>query len=161
MKVNMILATTYAILASGCSLRNDLPSCESTEAREIVEEVMKDQMPTGTKCAFNTIGVVLVMPVENEAKCQVGVKKATSYPYLDTVVTYGDDFESSFTTYIVKSEDRPEDGLSISCSFGLETKTISKKAHIEQAYKPMTLHLRIFKKDDAGSRPYEYTKERS
>lgn len=156
MKYKGIFALPIIMSCSSCVLQNDPPRCDSKEVRSIVEKVLEKSFINGKGCAHKKGFLKWVKPVSNASECPVGVEKAPVYFPGDTTITYGDDFESSFTSYIIKSEIIPQDGLSVSCSFGLETRTISKNADYDEATKYKTLQLKLFKKDENGGTPYEY-----
>lgn len=71
-------------------------------------------------------------------------------------VMYVDDVVTDFSKYVVRSQEKSNDKLSVSCSFSLHAERKSEKANWNDSLNIRNLSLTLFKEDDKGNRPYEY-----
>lgn len=156
MKLKTTLILPLILSSTGCMLKNDPPRCDSEEVKSIVEKLVANSLINGNGCVEKQSYLHSVTPVANASECPVGTYKSSLFPQEARIVTFGDDFKSSFTSYIIKSENIAQDGLSVSCSFGLETHTTSKKTNYDQPTKYKPLQLKVFKKGENGDIPYEF-----
>lgn len=162
---------------SGCSSFSDLPSCESSEVKDIVIELVGANYINGSACVvvsddkFNIYNSVTA--VSDASECEEGVVRIESEdeekrfniipqayrlnraPF-NIKAVYVDDMVTDFSKYVVRSQEKSGDKLSVSCSFSLHAERKSEKANWSDSLNIRNLSLTLFKKDDKGNRPYEY-----
>lgn len=163
-----IVITSVVVSFAGCSVFSDLPSCDSSEVKDIVIELVGANYINGSACVvvsddkfamYNS-----VTAVSDASGCKEGVAQKlasesyveSNYQHFNIKTVYVDDMVTDFSKYVVRSQENSSDKLSASCSFSLHAERKSVKANWSDSLNIRNLSLTLFKKDDKGNRPYEY-----
>ena len=160
------------VFLQGCSTLSELPSCDSSEVKDVVAEVIGADYINGSACIVTTDkGFIYSMiydavtAVPDASKCDEGTVQMTEShagndykPVIVNVKTvYVDDMVSNFSKYVIRSQQKSSDNLSIACSFSLELERKSAQADWSDSREiQKKLNLTLFKKDESGNRHYEY-----
>lgn len=156
------------VFLQGCSTLSELPPCDSSEAKDIVKEVVNvstleayGYVIDGSACAVRTDMMSIAVAVSDESECNESVLAGYREPYrANAKITYVDDMVTDFSKYVVRSQEKSSDDLSIACSFSLELERKSVKADWSDSREiRKNLNLTLFKKDESGNRHYEYSWE--
>ena len=157
-----LLFSGFISSISGCSMLSDLPSCDSSEVREIATSLIGAQYINGAACVVQSDDNLgrynSAVAVSNISECKEGtvVEDQFAGKPFNVRAMYVEDMKTSLSKFVVRSQEKANDGLSVSCSFSLQAEQNSAKANWNIALNIRNLNLTLFKKDDKGNRPYEY-----
>jgi len=176
MSLKKVAVVVQAIVfLQGCSMLSELPSCDSSEVKDVVAEVIGADYINGSACIVTTDkGFIYSMIYDSvtaapdASKCEEGIVQMTEShagndhkPVVVNIKTvHVDDMVTDFSKYVIRSQEKSSDNLSIACSFSLELERKSVKADWSDSREiRKNLNLTLFKKDESGNRHYEYSWE--
>lgn len=146
-----VVAGTLSI--AGCGSSGGLPGCDSSDAREIAKNALMKKLhySEGYMCFMEDIGGFRPSPLNDSlADCHVAPNGRKFIPVQDLKFELSD--------YLVESEVRAADGLSMSCKISTKYSVKTKEQpQLGGKGGPVQMRLRYYGLTESGERRYDAT----